>query len=88
MNDYLVKVVQSCPTVCDPMDSPWNFPGQNARVGSCSLLQGMFPTPGIEPRSPALQVGSLPPKPQGMPMNDYMTIIKFYRRLCACLHSI
>ena len=26
--------------------SPWNSPGQNTRVGSCSLLQGIFPTQG------------------------------------------
>ena len=25
---------------------PWNTPGQNTRVGSCSLLQGIFPTQG------------------------------------------
>ena len=24
--------------------SPWNFPGQNTGVGSCSPLQGIFPT--------------------------------------------
>ena len=36
-----VKVVQWCPTLCDPMDySPWNSPGQNTGVGSLSLLQG------------------------------------------------
>ena len=34
--------------------SPWNSPGQNTGVGSLSLL----PNPGIEPRSPALQVGA------------------------------
>ena len=39
--------------------SPWSSPGQNAGVGSYSLLQGMFPT-GIEPRSPALQADSSP----------------------------
>ena len=27
----------------------WNFPGQNTRVGSCSLLQGIFPTQGLNP---------------------------------------
>ena len=28
-----VKVIQSCPTLCDHMDcSPWNFPGQNTAV--------------------------------------------------------
>ena len=42
-----VKVTQSRPTLCDPWNSlysPWNSPGQNAGVGSCSLLQGIFPT--------------------------------------------
>ena len=44
-----VKVAQSCPTLCDPMDglySPWNSPGQNTGVGSHFLLQGIFPTQG------------------------------------------
>ena len=26
--------------------SPWNSPGQNTGVGSCSILQGIFPTQG------------------------------------------
>ena len=41
-----VKVVQSCLTLCYPhgLYSPWNSPGQNAGVGSLSLLQGIFPT--------------------------------------------
>ena len=29
--------------------SPWNSPGQNTRVGSFSLLQGIFPTQGSNP---------------------------------------
>ena len=29
--------------------SPWNSPGQNTGVGSCSLLQGIFPTLGSNP---------------------------------------
>ena len=41
-----VKITQSCPTLCDPMDCPWNSPGQNTGVGSHSLLQGIFPTQG------------------------------------------
>ena len=61
-----MQVVQSCPTLCDPMDcSP---PG--------SSVHGLFyartlewvaisfsrdlPNPGIEPRSPTLQMDSLP----------------------------
>ena len=64
-----VKVAQSCPTLCNPVDSPWNSPGKNTGVGSLFLLQGIFPNPGIEPRSPALQVDSLPAEPQGKPKN-------------------
>ena len=30
--------------------SPWNSPGQNTEVGSLSLLQGIFPTQGLNPR--------------------------------------
>ena len=41
-----VKVAQSCPTLCDPMDCPWNSPGQNTGGDSRSLLQGIFPTQG------------------------------------------
>ena len=43
--------------------SLWNSPGQNPGVGSLSLLQG------IKPRSPSLQVDSLPAEPQGKPKN-------------------
>ena len=31
---------------------PWNSPGQNTRVGSLSLLQGIFPTQGLNPGLP------------------------------------
>ena len=43
-------------------------------MGSCSLLQGMFPTQGLNPaRSSALQVDSLPFDPPG---NDVEYTIK------------
>ena len=32
--------------------SPWNSPGKNTRVGSLSLLQGIFPTQGLNPGLP------------------------------------
>ena len=32
--------------------SPWNSPGQNTGVGSCSLLQGISPTQGLNPGLP------------------------------------
>ena len=44
---------------------PWNSPGQNTVVGSCALLQGNLPKPGIKPRSPILQADSLLAEPQG-----------------------
>ena len=31
---------------------PWNSPGQNTEVGSCSLLQGILPTQGSSPGLP------------------------------------
>ena len=32
--------------------SPWNPPGQNTGVGNLSLLQGIFPTQGLNPGLP------------------------------------
>ena len=94
--------------------SPWNSPGQNTGVGGLSLLQGIFPTqglnpglphcrqilyqlshkgsprilervatpspadlpdPGIEPRSPALQVDSLPTKLSGKPTRHFSFLL-------------
>ena len=61
-----VKVTQSCLTLqLHGLYSPCNSPGQNTWVGSGSLLQWIFPNPGIEHRYPALQADSLPAKPQG-----------------------
>ena len=56
---------QSCPTLCSPMNcsppgsSPWDFLGKNTGVGCHFLLQGIFPTWGLNPHllhfsSPAL----------------------------------
>ena len=48
-----MKVTQACPTLRPHgLYSPWNFPGQNTRVGSLSLLQGIFPTQGSNPGLP------------------------------------
>ena len=48
-----VKVTRSCLTLCSPMDySPWNSPGQNTGVSNLSLLQGIFPTQGLNPSFP------------------------------------
>ena len=59
-----VKVTQSCLTLCDPMD--YTVHG----ILQARILEWVaFPfsrgssNPGIEPRSPALQVDSLPAEP-------------------------
>ena len=60
-----VKVAQSCPTLCDPMDSrveywsgkPFPFPGD-------------LPIPGIEPRCLALQADYLAVEPHLMQRTD------------------
>ena len=63
------EVAQLCPTLCEPIECPWNSPGQDTGVGSLSFLQGIFPNPGIKPRSPTLHVDSLPIEPQRKPKN-------------------
>ena len=47
-----VKVIQSCLTLCNPMNyTVWNSPGQNTGVSSLSLLQGIFPTQRLNDRT-------------------------------------
>ena len=55
----LCSVVQSCPTLCNPADcSPSgsfvheDSPGKNTGVGCHALLQGIFPTQGLNPGLP------------------------------------
>ena len=64
----IVKVAQSCPTLCDPMDH---------RVHGILRLEywsgqhfpspGDLHMPGIKPPSPALQADSLPAEPEEKP---------------------
>ena len=44
---------------------PWDFPGKSIGVGCHCLLQGIFPTQGSKPRSPALQADALPSESPG-----------------------
>ena len=67
-----VKVTQSCPTFCHPMD-----------YTVCGILQAgilewvAFPfsrdlsNTGIKPMSPTLEVDSLPAEPQGKPLSPW-----------------
>ena len=55
---------------CSPPGSSvhGDSPSKSTGVGLHALLQGIVPTqPGIEPRSPTPQVGSLPSEPPGEP---------------------
>ena len=64
----LVKVAQSCPALCGPMD--YTVYGiLQARILENFPSPRDLPNPGIEPRSPTLQVDSLPAEPQGKPKN-------------------
>ena len=81
ISDY-AKLLQSCPTLCDPMDSslPGSSihgasPGKYTRVGYHTLLQGIFLTQGSNLHLLFLfhwQAGSLPLASSGAP--DYMKI--------------
>ena len=65
-----VKVAQSCPTLCGPMDYIV-YGILKARVLEWYPFPspGDLPNPGIEPRSPSLQVDSLAAEPPGKPKN-------------------
>ena len=76
---YCAKLLQLCLTLHNPMDCsrlaallcPWDSPGKNTGVGCHALLQGIFPTQGLEPHLFSLlhwQVGSLPLAPPGKPL--------------------
>ena len=45
----------------------WDSPGKNSGVGKPFPSPGDLPDPGIEPRSPALQVDCLRAESQGKP---------------------
>ena len=79
-----VKVAQSCPILCDPMDyiySTWNSPGQKYWSGQPSPLPGHLSNPETEPRSLALQAHSLPAEPQGKHKNTGMGSLSFLQRI-------
>ena len=66
-----VKVTQSCPILCDPMD--YRIHGILQPEYWCGYpfpSPGDLPNPGIKARSPALQADSLPAEPQGKPTNE------------------
>ena len=77
----------ACPTLCDPMDcsppdsSLRGISWQEYWRGLPCLPLGDLPNPGIEPRSPSLQVDSLPTEPQGKPKNTGAGSRSFLQRI-------
>ena len=70
-----MKVTQSCPTLCDPMDCSL-LASSVQRILQAEIYwsgfpfhsPGDLPDPVIEPRSLALQADSLPSEPLGKPL--------------------
>ena len=88
----LCLVIQSCPTLCNPMDcSPpdsfvhGDFPGrQEYWSGLPCPSPGNNLNPGIEPRSPALQADSLPSEPQreAFLQHEFRSVVQSCPTLC------
>ena len=87
-----VKSLQSCLTLCDPLDcslpgssAHGDSPGKKTGVGCQALFQGDPPNPGIKPVSPvapALQVNYLLLSHQGSPTYNLQQG-KLYLSYCA-----
>ena len=50
--------------------TPWNSPGRDTGVGSRSLLQGIFPTQGLNPCLPHCKWMFYPLSQQGSPLSS------------------
>ena len=71
-----VKVAQSCPTLCDPMDYTVHGILLARILEQVAISFSMdLPDLGIEPRPPTLQADSLPSEPPGKPLFGLRQII-------------
>ena len=64
-----MKVTQSCPTLCNPMDYTVHGILQARILEWIAVPSPDLPNPGIEPKSPTLQVDSFTAEPPGKPKN-------------------
>ena len=90
------KSLQSCLTLCDPIDGsppgsrPWDSPGKNTGVGCHFLLQGIFLTQGSNPSLLPLlhwQVYSLMSEPPGKPAAAATKSLQSCPTLCDPIHG-
>ena len=72
--EFCAQLLRSCPTLCDLMDCSLPGPsvhgdslGKTVGAGCHVLLQGIFPTQGLNPRLLHWQVDSLSLAPPGKP---------------------
>ena len=81
-NMVMVKIFQSCPTLCNPMNYTVHGILQ-ARILEWIAFpfSRALPNPGIKPRSLALQADSLPAEPQGKPQNTGMDSLSLLQRI-------
>jgi len=76
---------ENCSVVADSLwphglCNPWNSPGQNTGVGSCSLFQGICTTQGLNPGL-SLQADLLPAEPPGKPKNTKVGSLSLLQRI-------
>ena len=76
------KVTQSCLTLCDSMDYIVHGSPQAKILEWVAFpFSRDLPNPKIEPKSPALQVDSLPAEPQGKPKNTGMGSLSLLQQI-------
>ena len=79
-----VKVAQSCPTLCDPMDYTIYGILQAKILEWAAVFSRGFPSPGdllnpgIKPRCPALQMDSLSAEPPEKSKNTGVSSLSFF----------
>ena len=77
----------SCSIVSDSLQPtrlfhPWGFSCQEYWSGLPCPPLGDLPNSGIEPRSPALEVDSLPAEPPGKPRNTGVGSLSLLQQIC------
>ena len=90
----LCLVIQSRPTLCDPMDcSPpgssvhGDSPGKNTGVGFYALLQGIFPTQELNPGLLHCRWILLPFEPPRKPKNTGVGSLSLLQGICPTQES-
>ena len=77
-----VKVTQSCPSLYDPMNyTVHGFSRPEYWSGEPFPFAGDLPDPGVEPRSPSLQVDSFLAEPLEKPKNTGVGSLSLFQQI-------